>query len=1387
MSIQTATVTIDIDGTSVPALTGDTILKAALRAGVHIPNLCSDPRTKPVGRCGVCAVEISGQSEPVLACQTAAEDGQAITVDSPALVESRRVILSEYLENHNAYCLPPCQYKCPAGIDVAGYIDLIAKGEFGAATTLIKERLPLPGVIGRVCPAPCETVCRRSQIDGEPVAICWLKRHAADKAVEAGDKTQPDCEPATGKSVAVVGGGPAGLSAAYYLALDGHDVTIYEGLEKAGGMLRYGIPPYRLPKDVLDQEIQDILDLGVKLETGKFLGRDISITGLTDSGHDAVFMGIGASVGKAARVDGEDSEGVYSAIEFLAEVNRGKRTTVGDRVAVIGGGFTAADAARTSRRLGASNVSLVYRRGRDEMPASAHEIHECEVEGVELELLTAPVSISEAADGSLVMTCKRMALGEADDSGRRRPEPVEGSEFDIVVDNILLAIGQDVDMPGTKEDMSLTGWGSINVDESTMMSSLPRVFAAGDCETGAATVVEAVGGGRRAAKAISAFLEGNDQRDIARIVAEENPTLFDIGAHTENTTPRASMPAIEAEPRNSTFGVEITPGNLGADDASGAFREVDTGFTDEQAKAEAERCLQCICQAAGECQLQENSIKYKAGTQEFKGDKQLTQLTSYPFFVMDKEKCIKCHNCVRICDEVQRRKVYTVDSDEYPALVSGTTDFRDTVCNNCGQCVSACPTGALKDLTDKGKMRASTRDKTSTTCVYCGVGCVFDLQTEDGKVVAVSNSFDSEANEGNLCVKGRFGFDFINHEDRLTTPMIRKGGKGAALEPVSWDEATTYVADRLGAILKENGPGAIGGLNSSKATNEENYIFQKFMRATIGTNNVDHCARLCHIASAVALGEALGSSAPSATTRDIGEADAIIVIGSNTTETHPVISNVALAAKHERDASIIVIDPRRIEMVEHSDVWLRPSAGSNVAVLNAMARVILDEGLIDEDFISARTEGFEELKTVLADYSPEDVAELTGIPADRLREAALIYGKAKRGMILWGMGITQHIAGVNGAYGLVNLALMTGHIGRPGTGLMPLRGQNNVQGASDMGLPTTLPGYQKVSDPAVREKFSKAWGATVPDAEGLTVVEMEDAAATGELKALYIQGENPMMSSPDIDHVRKALNNLELLVVQDIFLSETAELADVVLPVQSFAEKHGTFTNTERRVQLIRPAIPPIGESRTDWQVISEVSTKMGYPMSYTESAEIMEELAGLVPQYAGVRHERLGNNDLMWPVPDTDHSGTRVLYGESFPRGRGRFTVIEQNGRGELPEDEFPFQLSTGRMLQHFHTGTMSRRSEALDKLTPEAGLEVNPEDVRRLGVSDGEKVRVVTKRGSVEVKVKESNMPPEGVVFLPFHFAEAPANRLTSGSMDPASKTPAFKMSAARIEKLD
>lgn len=606
-----------IDGKVVEAAASVTLLAAARQAGISIPSMCEDPRLKPSGECGMCLVEVAGQREPVKACRTLVAEGLDVKTQTPALSALRKARLNEFLSNHNAYCQPPCQAACPAGIDIAGYIRLIAEGKHVAATALIKEMLPLPGILGRVCPRPCEDPCRRKQIDAEPVAICALKRYAADKARETGLPTQPSAKPSTGKRVAVVGAGPSGLSAAYYLALEGHAVTLLEAEKEAGGTLRFGIPSYRLPNHVLDEEIADILSLGVELKTNQRMGRDYRIEDLRAQGFDAVFLSIGAMLGKMSNIPGEDAPGVMPAVEFLRRVNWGERPAIGKRVVVIGGGFTAADAARTARREGASEVIMMYRRTKAEMTAAAHEVHECGVEGVTFDFLAAPVAVVVENGRAIGLTAQRMALGAPDASGRRRPEPIEGSEYFVAADTILMAIGQDVDSLTLDEsDLGSNRWGHVTIDEATMTTSLRGVFAGGDCATGAATVVEAVAAGRKGAYAIHAYLNGADQRGIAKAIARPQPQFFDIGATARQPAKMAEMPVLDGQARVAAFG---SSSHVGQADNDGAFAEVELGLSDEVAQREAERCLQCVCQAAGSCKLQKYSIEYGAGTKEYVG------------------------------------------------------------------------------------------------------------------------------------------------------------------------------------------------------------------------------------------------------------------------------------------------------------------------------------------------------------------------------------------------------------------------------------------------------------------------------------------------------------------------------------------------------------------------------------------------------------------------------------------------------------------------------------------------------------------------------------------------------------------------------------------------
>ena len=791
-------------------------------------------------------------------------------------------------------------------------------------------------------------------------------------------------------------------------------------------------------------------------------------------------------------------------------------------------------------------------------------------------------------------------------------------------------------------------------------------------------------------------------------------------------------------------------------------------------------CLQC--EKAGDCRLQNYSYEYFADEKKYPGKKREPGfITSNKFFYLDHSKCIMCGKCVRVCSQLQRNNVLAISNRGFETEVNTPfgIDMEESGCVSCGNCVSCCPVGALMPKFTGEKFRTWDVAKTRTTCPYCGVGCQIELLTKGGKVVGVS-PVKNAVNNGLLCVKGKFAYHFINSESRLRNPLIKKGGK---FEEATWDEAYGLIGERLGAIKDSYGADSIGVLSSARITNEENYLVQKLARAAIGTNNVDHCARLCHATSVAALSHSFGSGAMTNSLEELKKSDVIFVIGSNTTEAHPVVGAFIKEAK-ENGAALIVADPRRIQLADLADVYLPHYSGSDIAMINSMMCHIIENKLYNKEFIDERTEGFGELAKTIGEYHPEKVAEITGVEPGAIKKAAELYARGPRSSIVYGMGIAQHANGVESVYALADLALICGMIGEESTGLNPLRGQNNVQGACDMGcLPDQYPGYQKTDVERNRESMEKAWGVKLPETPGLTVTRMMEKG----LRAMYIVGENPMISDPDADHVKKALSALDLLVVQDIFMTETAELADVVLPASSYAEKDGTFTNTERRVQIIQAAIPPVGDSKPDYRILLEVMSKLGYESSISTHEEIMREISSIVPQYAGVTYPKIRQSGgVFWPIKPGEENGARVLHSKTFPRGKALLMPVEYAPPAEETDDEYPVILTTGRMLYHYHTMTMTDKTDAIMKIAPGGYVEVHPSDADRLNVSSGEKLRVVSRRGAITAKVKVTERIKEGVVFIPFHFKDTYVNLITNPTYGPAAQEPELKVCAVRLEKV-
>ncbi|MGH6719463.1 MAG: formate dehydrogenase subunit alpha [Alphaproteobacteria bacterium] len=778
---------------------------------------------------------------------------------------------------------------------------------------------------------------------------------------------------------------------------------------------------------------------------------------------------------------------------------------------------------------------------------------------------------------------------------------------------------------------------------------------------------------------------------------------------------------------------------------------------------------------------------------------------SHPAMAVYLDACIHCTRCVRACREVQVNDVIGMAfRGAHNKIVFDFDDpMGESTCVACGECVQACPTGALMPATlvdDAGIKKPLTPNEVDSVCPYCGVGCLITYQVVDNRIVAVKGK-EGPANQGRLCVKGRFGFDYVTHPHRLTKPLIRNPGAAksadADLDPANpwthfreatWEEALDAAAAGLRRIRDDHGGKALAGFGSAKGSNEEAYMFQKLVRTGFGTNNVDHCTRLCHASSVAALMETIGSGAVTAPFNDATKADVIIVIGANPTENHPVAAtffkNAAKAGK-----TLIVMDPRGLALRRHATHMLQFRPGTDVALLNALMYVIVEEKLYDEQYIQAHTEGFETLARHLAPFTPEVMAPVCGIDAATLRSVARAYARAERAIIFWGMGISQHVHGTDNARCLIALALMTGHVGRPGTGLHPLRGQNNVQGASDAGLiPMVFPDYKSVEDADIRRRFEDLWGTPLDPKRGLTVVEIMNAILAGEIHGMYIMGENPAMSDPDTSHARAALARLEHLVVQDLFLTETAFHADVVLPASAWPEKDGTVTNTNRQVQMGRKALDTPGEARQDWWLIQEIARRLGLDWNYGHPRDVYEELRKAQDSISGISWARLERDDsVTYPCAGDDDPGQPIVFGDGFPTlsRRGKMVPADIIPPDELPDDDYPMILTTGRALEHWHTGAMTRRASVLDALEPEAYVVLSPEDVGRLGLAPGERIRVATRRGVIEARTRVDQAVARGMVFMPFCFAEAAANMLTNPALDPIGKIPEFKFCAARIER--
>ncbi|AAO08247.1 formate dehydrogenase subunit alpha [Vibrio vulnificus] len=1390
---------IVIDGKYRIVEAGQTVLQAAKVCGVEIPSLCGMNRSGEKIPCDLCVVEVeSGGTRR--ACELEVYNGLTVNTQSEALSAHRKQALNRIMSDHYADCEAPCKTACPAGVDIQSYLYHIAQNDHQKAIEVIKRTLPMPLSIGRVCPAFCESECRRSLVD-DAIAIRQLKRHAADADLAAQEAYTPEKKADKNKRIAIVGSGPGGLTAGYYLTNEGYQVDVFEAMPQAGGWLRYGIPEYRLPKSILDKEIALMCRNGMAIHTDKKLGRDISLSQLSQD-YDAVCLAVGASKAVAMDYPGSDLDGCYLGVDYLKDFVTEQRFTTGKKVAVIGGGNTAIDCARTAVRTGA-DTTLIYRRTRDEMPAEDYEIEEAEHEGVKFHFLTNPAQNIADGDGRVCsVKLEKMALGAPDASGRRRPEAT-GEYFTEAFDTVIAAVSQQADlsfMQGEALTLPLTRWNTADANPETMHSGTGNIFSIGDFRRGPATAVEAVADGRIAAQAIDRFFDG-DMENIPlkpfnsrkeQKLKQVDPLHF---SHLQKVA-RTIMPELTSQQREQSF------------------EEVELGFDNAEAMAEAARCLECGCQVNTSCDLRDYATEYGAeqhfhysvnikSHDEWQALRQNDPRHKYPidhsseFIVFDANRCISCGQCIQACREQSVQGVLSfmnlekgrpvVRPDCRPNFGGQGVRMGDSRCVQCGACVQACPVGAMTDARDRSQGRETPLKKVDTICTYCGVGCKLTMHVDEAaNRIRYVEGAHSPVNEGMLCVKGRYGFDFVASEERLTTPLIRKDGW---LQPASWQEAISLIADKFSTIKQDFGGRALAGFSSAKTTNEDNYAFQKFMRRELGTNNVDHCARLCHASTVTGLEASLGSGAMTNDIPSIKHSDVIFIIGSDTSAAHPVIASHIKQAVRHHGARLIVADPKRIGMADHAELYLAHRPGTDVMLINGVMQQIIKNGWYDMEYIEERVDGFDTmLQEVMSPaYSLDKVELVTGVKANDIFAMARMIGTAKRTAVYYSMGITQHTTGHDNVRSIANLQLLCGNIGIEGGGINPLRGQSNVQGACDMGaLPNNYPGYQKVYNPLVREKFVIEWDAPNLSAEpGLTLTEIIDGACRRDVRALYVMGENPVLSDPNQAHVIEGLEALDFLVVQDIFLTETAQYADVVLPSCSFAEKSGHFTNTERRVQRIYPAVNPPGEAKEDWRIIQEIANAMGSDWHYRSVADITNEITRVTPQYAGLKWDNITREGVQWPSNKNNPAGTRIMHQTQFTRGKGQMEAIPFRYAAELPDEEYPLVLTTGRVLEQFHTGTMTRKTQGLNNLAgPRAMISV--QDAEALGIGNGDMLKVSTRRGEIEIAAFVTKRMQAGVVFIPFHFVESPVNRLTTTATDPHAKIPEFKVAAVRVEKL-
>ena len=1145
-----------LNGEIVQANPGETILELAKRYKIEIPTLCNDPRLEPFTSCYVCVVEVEGMRGLQPSCSTKVAEGMKIETHNDKVKKARKTALDLMLSNHYADCLGPCTQACPAGVDVQGYISLIDKGQYNEAVAVIKETNPLPAICGRVCVRPCEAACRRNLLDeGAAVGIDYMKRFAADYDLESGNKYKPEIQPSTGKKVAVIGAGPGGLSAGFFLQKEGHQADIFEAAPKAGGWLRYGIPEYRLPNDLLQKEVDNITEMGVNIFYNQKLGDNLKYSELQKN-YDAVILTIGSQKGTLIGCEGDDAENVYSGIEFLKnmEMSGKKADFKGKKVAVVGGGNTAMDCCRTARRCGSEEVYVIYRRTEKEMPANPIEIHESKLEGVQYMLLTNPSKVNKDENGKLKsITCLKMELGEPDASGRRRPVPIEGSEFDLEVDYILAAIGQktivnfldEVNETVKDGELKITRWGDIEADPKTLQTGIKNVFAAGDGVTGPATLIEAVAQAKIASRSCNLFLQGKEVKPFGKafISKKDNfkPQINEDYVGRFINQKREEMPTLDPAKRMN-------------------FCEVELGYDSEEiARQEAQRCLECGCTEVFTCDLKKYSTEYGVDQVKFAGDfKEYEVDFRHPYIEIDSNKCILCARCIRICNEVVGANALGLVNrgfDTYVAPSMGDK-LQESNCESCGLCISTCPTGAITEnvFFKPGPVKL---EDAKTICNYCSVGCEINVKHRNEFVMKVEGGQGMINKDANICKYPKFGYQYLNDKNRLTQPMLKVDGK---FETISFEKATKIMANQINKVKADENIFFAG----ARLSNEEQYLIQKLARAGAKTNNVS---------SFLYLNEQKGyleNSMANVPFEQIKDASKIYLLGAEVNKDNAVvgfmINNAQFAKKIPVDLVTVHPDSSMKRKVHKSTI-----IKSYYHFVKAVNHYLLSNGLQNGMFIKDRCEGFEDYKAAVLKENYADLVEKSGVCCpDKIAEFAKDYNNEMNAILVF----SEKELSAHACTEVLNLAMITGKLGKTASGLIPLKEKNNAQGIFDMGaIPAYGVGTQCIKDDAFVAKMKAVWGVETLSAELRKC--MLGAMKEGAYKNLFIFGEDPVGCAIDKPEVNAWMEKANFVAVQDYFMTETAMAADLVLPATLPLEMDGSYSNAQKVFQEFEAQFAP--------------------------------------------------------------------------------------------------------------------------------------------------------------------------------------------------------------------